>query len=58
MKDKCNKCRYSCDVNVGMDSEMLRACVYILLRGTHRPCKPGNNCTVYEPRGRERARWL
>ncbi len=54
MKDKCNRCLYSCPVNVGDDCEMLRACVYILIKSEKRPCKPGNGCTVYEPRGRRR----
>ena len=59
MRDKCNNCRYSCQVNVGEDSEMLRACVYILVRAEHRPCKPGADCTVYEPRkGWRSAQWL
>ena len=54
MRDKCNKCFYSCPVNVGEDCEMMRACVYILIRGEKRPCKPGAACTVYEPRTRRR----
>lgn len=40
MRDKCNKCLYSCPVNVGEECEMMRACVYILIRGERRPCRP------------------
>ena len=36
MRDKCNRCIYACPVNVGEDCEMLRACLYILLRGQRR----------------------
>ncbi len=50
MRDKCNKCLYSCPVNVGDECEMLRACVYILIKCEKRPCGPGDACTVYEPR--------
>lgn len=49
MRDKCNKCIYSCSVDVGDDCEMLRACIYILLRGVRRPCRPGAGCTAFEP---------
>lgn len=49
MRDKCNECRFSAWVNMGADCEMLRACVYILHQFEARPCKPGAECTVFEP---------
>lgn len=59
MCNKCNKCLYSCPVDLGDNCEMLRACVYILLHGERRPCPPGAACTVYEPaRGGVRPTWL
>lgn len=59
VKDKCNKCLYSRPVDVGEDSEMLRACLYILIRGERRPCPAGAGCTVYEPvPKKERPSWL
>lgn len=54
MRDKCNNCRFSQVVNLGCDGELMRACVYILTRYEKRPCPPGENCTVHQPRrGRE-----
>lgn len=50
MRDKCNQCIYSCPVNVGEDCEMLRACLYILMRYEKRPCPAGEACTVFEER--------
>ncbi len=59
MRDKCNKCIYSCPVDVGEENEMMRACVYILVKYERRPCPAGAGCTVYEPRRRgERSKWL
>ncbi len=52
MKDKCKRCIFSQEVNVGEDCEMLRACVYILKRFERRPCPAGAECTVFEPRRR------
>lgn len=52
MRSKCNKCIYSCPVNVGEDCEMLRACLYILHRGRRRPCPAGRDCTVFQERHR------
>ena len=49
MADLCKKCLYSCEVNVGEEGEMLRACTYILFTGKRRPCKPGKDCTVFIP---------
>lgn len=49
---RCATCRYSTWVDVGQDCEMLTACVYILRKGTRRPCPAGEECTVYE-----RASW-
>lgn len=49
MGDKCKKCRFSVQVNVGEGREMLRACQYILVRFQRRPCKAGAECTVFEP---------
>ena len=56
--DKCNNCLYSCPVDLGEESEMLRACVYILHKFERRPCPAGEACTVFEPRnGRRRDPW-
>lgn len=49
---RCMSCRYSVQVDVGLDCEMLTACVYILKKFERRPCPPGEACTVYE-----RASW-
>lgn len=49
MADLCRKCLYSCEVNVGEEGEMLRACTYILHTGKRRPCKAGEECTVFCP---------
>lgn len=49
MRDKCNECRFSAQVNIGEDREMIRACIYILHRLEARPCKAGAECTVFEP---------
>lgn len=59
MKEICNKCLYSCPVNVGVDGVLVNACTYILMRYEKRPCPPGEQCTVFEQRNR-RARpiWL
>jgi len=35
-------------VDVGLDCEMLWACIYILRRGERRPCPAGEACTAYE----------
>ena len=51
---KCRTCRYSVQVNVGIDCEMLIACTYIIAHGTRRPCPAGAGCTVYEPRRKKR----
>ena len=58
MKEKCNNCVYACPVDIGEDSEMLRACVYILHEYRKRPCPAGKDCTVYKPRERRRSQWL
>ena len=49
MREKCNKCQFSVQVDIGEDREMIRACVYILHRFEARPCKAGAECTVFEP---------
>ena len=49
MADKCRSCLYSCEVNVGEEGEMMRACVYILHNGRRRPCPAGEGCTVWRP---------
>ena len=46
---KCRACRYSASVDVGLEREMLTACVYILRRFERRPCPAGEACTVFEP---------
>lgn len=45
---RCRSCRYSAQVDVGLDCEMLWACLYILHRGSRRPCPSGEGCTAYE----------
>ena len=52
--NRCAGCRHSCLVDVGLEGEMLRACLYILQRGKKRPCPSGDGCTAYERRGEER----
>ncbi len=49
MANPCRSCVFSCEVNVGEEREMLRACVYILHTGHRRPCPAGKGCTVYKP---------
>ena len=51
--NRCVDCRYSCMVDVGLEGEMLRACLYILQKGEKRPCPSGDGCTAYERRVRE-----
>ena len=51
---KCRSCKYARQVSVGIDGEMLSACIYIILAGKHRPCPPGEECTVYEKDGRKK----
>ena len=51
-KQKCMKCRYSAKLNNGKDSYI--TCDYFLTTGHRRPCKPGLDCTVMEPRKRGR----
>lgn len=59
MKNKCNSCLYSTPVDMGEDCQMLRGCLYILIRHERRPCKGGEGCTAYEPAGRRRReQWL
>lgn len=57
MRDKCNECRYSAEVNVGEAGEMLRACTYILSRFRRRPCPPGEECTVFRKRTGDITPW-
>ena len=47
---RCRDCRYSVLVDIGEDSQLLCACVYILRRYQRRPCPPGRGCTAFEPR--------
>ena len=47
---KCDRCVYSCFVDIGDGGEMIRACVYILHQGKRRPCPGGEDCTVFLPR--------
>lgn len=49
MGEKCRECRFSSEVNIGIDGEMLHACVYILHRFEARPCGADAECTVFEP---------
>lgn len=59
-REKCKSCRYAYPVDLGDGGEMLRACVYILRRGSRRPCPAGEACTAFEPeRGgkQERQSW-
>lgn len=59
-REKCKACRYGFQADVGDGGEMLRACLYIIKRGTRRPCPAGANCTVWEPDEagrRERGAW-
>lgn len=59
MRDRCNKCQYSCPVNVGVDGRLVNACNYILVRFEKRPCPPGEACTVFERRRRRmKPSWL
>ena len=53
--DRCAGCRYSGWMDMGDDGRMLRGCVYILRRGTRRPCPAGEGCTAYEPKVYHRA---
>ena len=46
---RCRECRYSAAVDVGLDCEMLTACLYILRRYERRPCPAGKGCTAFEP---------
>lgn len=52
---RCRSCRYSSQVDVGLDCEMLWACLYILHHGTRRPCPADAACTVYERTDRKRS---
>jgi hypothetical protein len=54
MRDKCRSCVYGGMVNVGQEGEMMWACQYILQEYERRPCRPGKECTVYQPRRRGR----
>lgn len=47
--EHCGGCRYAVQVDVGLDSEMMLACVYILRKAERRPCPAGAACTMYEP---------
>ncbi len=49
-RSRCASCRYAWEADVGLEGEMLRACLYILRAGRRRPCPPGRGCTVYERR--------
>ena len=51
MKAKCNDCMYARTVDLADGRDLMKACVYILLRYEKRPCPPGEKCTVYERRG-------
>ena len=53
-QERCRRCRFSCEVNVGEDGQMLVACTYVLQGQGRRPCPPGEACTVFEERGTER----
>ena len=55
LPERCRSCRYSAPVDVGVDSEMLYACVYILRKYERRPCPAGDDCTVYEKAEGKRA---
>ena len=44
----CEGCRYCVPIYIGDGDELLNCCVYILRKGSKRPCKPGAECTVYE----------
>lgn len=41
---RCKSCRYFWHVN---ESRGYMGCEYILHTGSHRPCPPGDACTVY-----------
>lgn len=48
----CTHCRYGRRIDMGENGTMLTACLYILKTGKRRPCPVGEDCTVYEPRGK------
>lgn len=50
MNARCNDCIYSRTVNLADDRDLMKACVYILLRYEKRPCAPGEECTVFQRR--------
>lgn len=50
MNAKCNDCIYSRTVNFAEGRDLMKACVYILLRYEKRPCPSGEQCTVFERR--------
>ena len=49
LSERCASCRFSAPVDVGLESQMLRACIYILHTFEPRPCPAGEACTVFEP---------
>ena len=51
----CKSCVYSCPVDFGSSGNPHTACVYILHTGKRRPCRPGEECTVYKPRQKDGA---
>ena len=53
--DKCKSCAYSCALDIGSSRDPYTACVYILHTGKCRPCPPGKDCAVYEPRPKDGA---
>ncbi len=56
---KCAKCKYQTPVYLKEGSKLLHACGYNLVTFTHRPCPPGEKCSVYvERRREERNQWL
>ena len=45
---KCKTCKYSTTIISGGGNHV--CCYYIVIKGHRRPCKPGNDCTEYEPK--------
>ncbi len=45
---KCEKCRFFCK-----DYGNVTTCCYIFRTGHRRPCEPGDECTVMEPKQRK-----
>lgn len=48
---KCRTCQYREYYNATIDGKQYYGCQYLNIVGEKRPCKPGNDCVVYEKIG-------